>query len=349
MKNKRNIKNELRRQQRIEAFQRKLDAMEASPEIPQNDRDIKEHEDNSVNIQIANEVTRILSEKKNKESKPLKKVESESSKNEKRTIKKPKKDPDFFEIRYTMPKERSIPGRIINQMMYESGWYDDVEEYLYDENNFVWDDIEWSKNAEKKRDQRLYKMVQAYEDAEDDIQMKKAFLAVKVTTAAALIAALGFSVNFLYNEVHDLIHNSSYVAPVYEMTTLENANPGEIEHAERVLAKIDYNFEYLSRDELLDTIIRVGSEPSKITESRALGTLKKASEFEDQKLLGEIVQEAYEDEYDTFGPKKKQELNQLIYEMLDEDVKIWIRSPENVAKLQDPNNIYVMGTEDVER
>ena len=123
VKNKRNIKNELRRQQRIEAFQRKLDAMEASPEIPQNDRDIKEHEDNSVNIQIANEVTRILSEKKNKESKPLKKVESESSKNEKRTIKKPKKDPDFFEIRYTMPKERSIPGRIINQMMYESEIY----------------------------------------------------------------------------------------------------------------------------------------------------------------------------------------------------------------------------------
>ena len=35
-----------------------------------------------------------------------------------------------------MPKERSIPGRIINQMMYERCWYDDVEEDLYDETNF---------------------------------------------------------------------------------------------------------------------------------------------------------------------------------------------------------------------
>ena len=82
-------------------------------------------------------------------------------------------------------------------MKYENGWYEDVEDYLYDEDNFIWDDLEWSKNAEKRRDQILYKRVQAYEDAEDDITMKKSFLAVKVTAAAALIAALGFSAPYV--------------------------------------------------------------------------------------------------------------------------------------------------------
>ena len=233
-------------------------------------------------------------------------------------------------------------------MKYENGWYEDVEDYLYDEDNFIWDDLEWSKNAEKRRDQILYKRVQAYEDAEDDITMKKSFLAVKVTAAAALIAALGFSANYLYNEVHDLIHNSSYVAQAQEKSTLANANPGQIEHAERVIAQIDYNFEHLSHSELLDTVIRVGSKPSQITANRAMSTMKNASEFADQKLLQEIIEEVYVDEYVGFGDEKKQELNQLIYEMLDDDVRMWIRSPEDVAKLQTKNNTSILENDEVE-
>ena len=292
--------------------------------------------DEEVRTQITSEVEKIIES-------PIENIGSveEGNKKEmkpKRKIRKPKSDSEYFELRYTMPKERSIVARIVNQIKYENGWYDDIEKYLNDEKQWVWDDMEWSKNAEKRKDQRLYKRVQAYEDAEDDIQMQKAFLALKLSAVAAMLVALGLTVNFVGNEVHDMINNSSYVAPTYEKSTLANANSGEIAHAELVISKIDYNFEYLSYNELLDTIIRIGGKPSGITKSRAMGAMKNVVDFEDQKLLDEIIQEAYEEEYDGFDDKKKQELNQLIYEMLDEEIKVWIRSPENVAKLKEKNN-----------
>ncbi len=308
-------------------------------------------EEKEFKKQIANEVNRILNQKKKKTSTSTnsKKGDKKSiAEKNKKKISKPKKYNEYFKIRYTAPKERGIVARIINRMKYENGWYDDIEAYLDDENNFVYDDMEWSKNAEKRRDRRLYKRVQAYEDAEDDIAMKKAFITVKVTTAAALLATLGFSVNLLYNEVNDLINNSSYIVQAQEKPTLANANMGQIEHAERVISQIDYDFEHLSHSELLDTVIRVGSKPSKITENRAMATMKNAGDFADQKLLEEIIKEAYEDEYAGFGSEKKQELNQLIYEMLDDNVRMWIRSPENVAKLQEKDSLDSMGTEDID-
>lgn len=348
MKNKRNIKNERRKQQRIEAFQRILDEISANQAVPESNSKVNDNEESLVNAQIASEVKKILAEKKKEENKTVKRTEQQSKLTQKRRIKENKKDDEYFKIRYTAPKERGIVARIINRMKYENGLYDDIEAYLDDEYNFVWDDMEWSKNAEKRRNQRLYKRVQAYEDAEDDVTMEKAFLTAKVTAAVALLATLGFSVNLLYNEVYDLIHNNFYVAQAQEKSTLANANMGQIEHAERVLAQIDYNFEHLSHSELLDTVIRVGSKPSKITENRAMATMKNAGEFADQKLLEEIMKEAYEDEYDGFGVEKKQELNQLAYEMLEDNVKIWIRSPENVAKLKDKETLDTMETEDID-
>ena len=304
-----------------------------------------EQEDEEIRLQIAAGVERILKEKKSAQNKNVAKRPQSKKKKVKRKISKPKKKPEYFELRYTAPKERSIVARIINRIKYESGWYEDIEKYLYDERNDVFNDIEWSKNAVKRRDRSLYKRVQAYEDAEDDISMKKAFITVKVTAAAALLVTAGFAVNLLCNQVNDLMNGSFYSAPAKVKSTLANANEGQIEYARRLLAKIDYNFEYLSNDELLDTIIRVGSEPSNVTENRAMATIKKSSEFADQKLLASIVEEAYEEEYLGFDDNKKQELNQLVYEMLDEKAKIWIRSPEKVAQIA---TVDSMETEDME-
>lgn len=307
-----------------------------------------EQEDEEIRLQIAAGVERILKEKKSAQNKNVAKRPQSKKKKVKRKISKPKKETEYFELRYTAPKERSIVARIINRMKYESGWYEDIEKYLYDERNDVFDDIEWSKNAVKRRDRSLYKRVQEYEDAEDDISMKKAFITVKVTAAAALLVTAGFAVNLLCNQVNDLMNGSFYSAPAKVKSTLANANEGQIEYARRLLAKIDYNFEYLSNDELLDTIIRVGSEPSNVTENRAMATIKKSAEFADQKLLASIVEEAYEEEYLGFDDNKKQELNQLVYEMLDEKAKIWIRSPEKVAQIASRNPVDSMETEDME-
>ena len=318
------------------------------PEQIKVEKEKLDQEEEAIRLQIASEVKRILNQKNAPQNESVNKNAQPKKKKIKKKISKPKKGDEYFKLRYTAPKERGIIARIINRMKYENGWYDDIEDYLNDEDNFVWDDIKWSKNSEKRREQRLYKRVQAYEDAEDDIAMKKAFITVKATTAAALLATLGLSVNFLYNEVNDLINNSSYVAQAQEKSTLANANSGQIEYAERLLAKLDYNFEYLSHQELLDTIIRVGSKPSKITENRAMATIKNAGEYADQKLLEEIIKDAYEEEYDGFGEEKKQELNQVVYEMLNDDVKIWIRSPQKVAELKQKDTLDALETEDLE-
>lgn len=318
------------------------------PEQIKVEKEKLDQEEEAIRLQIASEVKRILNQKNAPQNESVNKNTQPKKKKIKKKISKPKKGDEYFKLRYTAPKERGIIARIINRMKYENGWYDDIEDYLNDEDNFVWDDIEWSKNSEKRREQRLYKRVQAYEDAEDDIAMKKAFITVKVTNVAALIAALGLSINFLYNEVYDLINNSSYVAQATEKSTLANANEGQIEYAERMIAKIDYDFKYLSHSELLDTIIRVGSKPSKITENRAMATIKNAGEYADQKLLEEIIKESYEEEYDGFGEEKKQELNQVVYEMLNDDVKIWIRSPQKVAELKQKDTLDALETEDLE-
>lgn len=308
----------------------------------------KTDQEEIIRLQIASEVKRILNQKNVTRNEEInKKVQTKKEKTKKK-ISKTQKESEYFKVRYTAPKERGIIARAINRMKYESGWYEDVEDYLEDKNNFVRDDIEWSKNAEPIKDHRLYKKVQAYEDAEADIAMKKAFLTAKVTAVAALLATLGFSVNLFYNEVNDLINHSFYVSQVKEQSTLANANEGQIEYAESLLAKFDYNFEFLSHQEILDTIIRVGSKPSKITENRAMATIKNAGEYADQKLLEEMIKDVYEEEYDGFGKEKKQELNQVVYEMLNDDVKIWIRSPQKVAELKSKDTLDILEKEDVE-
>lgn len=326
------------------------------PKFLYKDKIIKEFYDDGTEC-IVKEDARVKPQKENnhpqkttsksKKENASKKTQSKKKKVKKK-ISKPKKEPEYFELRYTAPKERSVVARIINRIKYESDWYEDIEKYLDDERNYVFDDMERSKNAEKRRDRRLYKRVQAYEDAEDDITMKKAFITVKVTAAIALLVTAGFAVNLLHNQISDLMNGSFYSAPAKVKSTLANANEGQIEHARRVLAKIDYNFEYLSNDELLDAIIRVGSEPSNVTENRAMATIKKSAEFADQKLLASIVEEAYEEKYLGFDDNKKQELNQLVYEMLDEKAKIWIRSPEKVAQIANRNSVDSMETEDME-
>lgn len=303
----------------------------------EDDTEKEDLSENSLAARIAREVARIMDEEDDEyfdsEEAQMEFIPLENDEEpKKRNISKPKTVE--YVRRYTAPKERGLVARLINRIKYEHNWYEDIEMYL-DDNYYAYNEIEESRVAVKKRDQRLYKRVQAYEDAENDITMKKTLLGLKVTAAAALLTTTIYAGNLLVDMVKDIVTDNNYVAAEQVKSTLANANSGEIAHAEKVLSKIDYEFEYLSRDELVDTIIRVGTKPSKITENKARGTLKNIGENSDQKLLEEIVLEAYEDEYEGFSDEKKQELNQVIYEMLDEDIKIWIRSPENVAKLKE--------------
>lgn len=268
--------------------------------------------------------------------------EKPEEKNEKKKISKVKEIE--YCSRYTEPKERGLLSRIINRYKYEHEWFNDVEFYLdYNEDTYndVYGELEEFKNSSDRRDRRFYKRVQAYEDAEDDITMKRAFITVRVTAAAMLLAASAFAVKTLVNEVKDFSNNFGYVTEAHEKSTINNANEGQILYAENRAAKIEYNFEHITYREILDTIIRTASDVSDITESRARGAIKNIVDNGDQKILEDVLRKAYE-EYDTFSRDKQYDLKQLIYEMLDEEVKVWIRSPEklkarenNESKLND--------------
>lgn len=306
-----------------------------------------EQEDEEIRIQIASEVKRILKEKNGVRREDIDKKQQSKKKKVKKKINKPQKDDEYFKLRYTAPKERGIVARIINRMKYENDWYEDVEDYLYDNYDYAAAEIEQSRMAEKRREQRLYKRVQAYEDARDDITMKKAFIGMKVTAIATLLAASGFAANLLINQINDIV-NSGYISQEQEKPKLANASEGQIQYAENVLSRIEYDFEHLSHTELLDTVIRTGSKVNDINENRARSAAKDFLNFSDQKLLESILQEVYEDEYDNFSDEKKLELNQLLYEMLDEDAKFWIRSPEKVAEIKSRNETKNTETTEME-
>ena len=334
---KKNVISEKRRKEIMDAFEKSLDESldEKKDKIVKNANNIPDTNETEKEIQehIAKEVRRILNEKKkvnniSSQNKPFQK--SNVSKKTKKKLSKPKANKYY---RYTVPKERGICSRIINRMMYENEDYRDVEDYLYDNYGYICADLEQSRTAKTRKEQKLYKRVQAYEDAREDITMKKAFISMKVAAVAGMLVATGVAGKFLINQVNDMI-NSDYVAQKEEKPTLENANDGQILYAENRLDKIDYEFKYLTRTELLDAIIRSGSKVSGITESRARAACKDYLNFSDQKLLEDILKESYEGEYAFFTEEKKTELNQLLYEMLDEEVKKWIRNPEKVAEIK---------------
>lgn len=334
---KKNVISEKRRKEIMDAFEKSLEesldekedkiVKKASnkPNTDETEKEIQEH--------IAKEVRRILNEKKKPNNIPSKTKlvqKSNISKKPKKKISKPKTNKYY---RYTVPKERGICSRIINRMMYECEDYNDIEDYLYDNYGYIHGDLEQSRTSKTRRGQRLYKRVQAYEDAREDIAMKKTFTTIKVAAVVGMLAATGFAGKFLIDQVNDIV-NSGYVAQEKEKPTLENANEGQILYAENRLDKIDYDFKYLTRTDLLDAIIRSGSKVSGITESRARAACKDYLNFSDQKLLEDILKESYEGDYAFFTEEKKMELNQLLYEMLDEDVKKWIRNPEKVAEIK---------------
>ena len=299
------------------------------PKMTDEEKELTEH--------IAGEVKKILNQKKNANNKPANnKKGKKSNTSQKRKINKSKATKKSKYYRYTVPKERGIFSRIINRVMYENEDYNDIEDYLYDNYEYVYEDLEQSKNSKTRRGQRLYKRVQAYEDARDDITMKNAFIGMKVTAVAVLLAGAGLSVNLLTKQFDEIL-NSGYVAQESEKPKLSNANEGQIQYAENVLSKIDYEFEHLSHAEQLDTVIRSGSKVNDINENRARSAAKDFLNFSDQKLLESILEEAYEGEYNSFSEEKKLELKQLLYEMLDEKAKFWIRSPERVAEIQAKN------------
>lgn len=218
------------------------------------------------------------------------------------------------QTRYTEPKKRNLLSRIILQQNLANGEYNYIED---DYDTLSPREIEESKNAKKRRDRELYKEVQKYEDAKDDVTLRKGWRAFKIGLGAALLAgslALG---NYLGNEVKQSLNLTPSNA-VVSIETIDKENKEYYENvaeefADKVRANDGYEFDYLSDDEFLDGYLRILNKESKMIENSFKGAFYN---FSDQELLDKIVSRAFEEEYETFTDEQKRDYRQLAFELL---------------------------------
>lgn len=229
------------------------------------------------------------------------------------TVSKQVKQNVARQTRFTEPKKRNILKRIILQQNLASGVYENIE---YDYDTYSPREIEESKNAKKRRDRWLYKEVQAYEDARDDVTTRKDWRAFKIGLGAALLAgslALG---SHLANEVKQTL------TPTSQTITIETMDAEEKEYYEnkveefkdQIRANDGYEFDYLSDEEFLDGYLKIYSKEKKMYESQFSGALY---DFKDQEKLDSIVSRCFgEEEYSTFSDEQKRDYRQLAFELL---------------------------------
>ncbi len=276
------------------------------------------------NREKANRKSSRMHDRKNFDNSKIEKQKPNKKKNKTRKISKPK---TILNARLTEPKKRSLLRRVMLQMKYNRGSFDYIEKE-YDD--LTRQEIEGYRKSDDRIDRKYYKEVQQYEDAVDDVTVRKGWLAFKVGLATLmLISSIG-----LYNHTIQQIHDSAPEPAV--MVTLAEATEEQKDIAltdiNLVINDSEYNFENLTEEEQIDAALRIPFVESKI----GLGRFKNyLMNFKDQELLDEIVEEAFGEEYSTFADGKKEDLRKLAYELLEGEKKEWTRDPVVIKELQE--------------
>lgn len=238
--------------------------------------------------------------------------------------------------RWTEPKKRNLLSRIILQNRLARGHYEYVEDNY---NFFTMQEIEESKNAKKRRDRSLYKEVQQYEDAEDDVTVRRGWTAFKVGLAAAMLAGSLALANFTVNEVKNTFNDisaSNQVVSVYDMGEEEKGYiySKAYEVKKQILENDGYHFDNLSEDEFADGYYRILNYEKKMYENRFKSASFGITENKDQTLLYEIVEKAFKEDYQNLTEEQKRDYKQLAFELLPyslpkifEDKNYYIRNP----------------------
>ncbi len=268
---------------------------------------------------------------KQKEEKKEEKKEENAKKvlkNVTKTIKKKKEkkkvnSPKAFgrEQRFTEPKKRNILSRIILQEKLKNYYFEDLEDD-YECNYINQNSIDNSKNAKKRSDRRLYKQVQAYEDAVEDVSVRRGWTAFKVSLAGLALAGAFALSSYAYKEVNSFWDD---VAAKNQIVTLYNVDAEKRDLIEdeasnfknKVKEKSGYHFDNLSDEEFADGYIRILNNEKKIDDNTIKSAMYKFHENRDQRVLDEVVKRAFgEEEYQTFSEAKKRDYRQLSFELL---------------------------------
>lgn len=222
------------------------------------------------------------------------------------------------QTRYTEPKKRNLLSRIILQTNLARGDYD----YIKDEyNTFSQREIDESKNAAKRSDRWLYKEVQAYEDAKEDVKVRKGWTAFKIGLATAMLAGSLALANHVGNEVKRTFEgsNSSHqIVSIYDVDGEQRdyINSKAYEVKEQIIETDGYHFDNLSEDEFVDGYYRMLNYEKRMNKNIFESAGFKITENRDQTLLDEIVQKSFDEDYENLTEAQRRDYKQLAFELL---------------------------------
>lgn len=257
----------------------------------------------------------------------------------------------FHKTRYTEPKKRNLLTRIILQHALDKGLYEDIEE----DYEFISEkEIEMSKNAKKRSERRFYKEVQEYEDAKDDVRLRKGWKAFKIGLAASLLAGSLALAGHIGGEIKNTISNPTDNEVVTIETLDENDRAMYEANLEKFLEKVKekdgYVFANLDDTELLDGYLRILNEEKGMTFNEFKNSL---NGLKDQENLEKIVKDSFgEERYNSFSEEQKRDYRQLAYELLPlalpglwEEGYSYVRNPISTDVVEAKNSAREKGYE----
>lgn len=257
----------------------------------------------------------------------------------------------FHKTRYTEPKKRNLLTRIILQHALDKGLYEDIEE----DYGFISEkEIEMSKNAKKRSERRFYKEVQEYEDAKDDVRLRKGWKAFKIGLAASLLAGSLALAGHIGGEIKNTISNPTDNEVVTIETLDENDRAMYEANLEKFLEKVKekdgYVFANLDDTELLDGYLRILNEEKGMTFNEFKNSL---NGLKDQENLEKIVKDSFgEERYNSFSEEQKRDYRQLAYELLPlalpglwEEGYSYVRNPISTDVVEAKNSAREKGYE----
>ena len=257
----------------------------------------------------------------------------------------------FHKTRYTEPKKRNLLTRIILQHALDKGLYEDIEE----DYDFISEkEIEMSKNAKKRSERRFYKEVQEYEDAKDDVRLRKGWKAFKIGLVASLLAGSLALAGHIGGEIKNTISNPTDNEVVTIETLDENDRAMYEANLEKFLEKVKekdgYVFANLDDTELLDGYLRILNEEKGMTFNEFKNSL---NGLKDQENLEKIVKDSFgEERYNSFSEEQKRDYRQLAYELLPlalpglwEEGYSYVRNPISTDVVEAKNSAREKGYE----
>lgn len=273
--------------------------------------------------------------KRLKEKAEQKKIREKEKLNSSKTkLKKLSRARTIPEGRFTEPKKRSLLRRVMLQMKYSRGAFDQIED---DYDDLTKQELEEYRTSKYRGDRKYYKEVQAYEDAYDDVTVRKGWTAFKTGLIALTLTGLTIGSVAMYHGIIKDIHDNA--PQPFAIVTLAEATPEQVNIATTDLNLIkndsEYSFDNLTQAEQLDATLRIPTVESKVSAGRFKNSIMGANLNGDQELLDQIVIEAFgEEEYVTYSDAKKEDLRKLAYELLDIEKKEWVRDPVVLKELR---------------